>query len=190
MVDHWELYFKQIEEFFPVVTGKKVLELASMDGMFWPHILMHNPLLLEGLDPANIKYKSNSVKVHKVGYQDFLPNNNYDVIVCFGLIYKLSNPLDLLERIANSNPTHVIFEQINPYNADVVLKYYPEKYNLPGQLVVDKSYRRVPWSLLIPVPVIVEAFRSLGYELIKYKDTDTPGLMTKRNTCVLLLQKI
>ena len=189
MEDYWNFYFEQIEDYFSVVKDLRVLELSSFTGIFWPYILKHQPLSLEGLDPADIKeFVLPNILVHKTGYENFLPNTNYDVIICFGLVYKLSNPLDLIERIANSNSKYVIFEQISHYNDDLRLEYLPEKFNVLGNLVVDENYKKVPWNLLTPVPIIVKAFELLGYSLVKYKDTETPNFLPKEKTCVLLFK--
>lgn len=190
---NWELYFQEIEHFFSIVENKKVLELSSFTGHFWPYILKYKPMLLEGLEPANIdKFVLPDIKVHKIGYEDFLPNKNYDVIMSFGLVYKLSNPLDLIERLANSNPEYILFEDIKHFhdNNDSGLGYGLEIFNELGNLIVDeKKYKKVPWNLSLPIQIIVDAFKLLGYELIKYQDVTIPDHQSKKRTCVLLLKK-
>ena len=192
MTDGWNEYFTQFEHMFSYVESKTVLDIGCSGGLFWPVLSKYNPSLIEGLDPDTrheIDPAYRHIKIHNQSYEDFLPRQGYDVILSFGLIYKLSDPIGLIERIANSNPKHIIFENIMHWDTQLPVEFFDEDHNLLGGLVYDPSYKKVPWALLFPPVMIEKAFSTVGYDMTDKMDISTPNLSCKKETCVMVFKK-
>lgn len=189
----WNSYFLQFENLFSVVKNKKVLDIACGLGLFWPILMKYDPESIEGLDPDTrwkIDNNFSHIVIHRKSYDDFLPNNNYDVILCFGLIYKLSDPTNLIEKLANSNAKYIIIENIMHYDCSSPVKFIKTTHHNLGDLTYNHSYKKIPWALDFPPKLIQEAFNLLGYKLVNYADTTNPKILSKKETCVMLFEKI
>ena len=49
--DEWKRYLDHIKPMFDVIAHKRVLEIGTGDGTFWPMMREHNPASITGLDP-------------------------------------------------------------------------------------------------------------------------------------------
>jgi hypothetical protein len=113
----WKKYFNHLENnnIFECIENKNVLGIGTADGMFWETYNLYNPSSIIGLDPDNrwkLMVGVGEKNIIRESYETYLPKTGYDVIICFGLIYKLHSPIHLLELIARCRPEYIILEDI------------------------------------------------------------------------------
>jgi SAM-dependent methyltransferase len=169
----WDEYKNHLRKnnIFSLLENKNVLDIATGDGNIWEVIRENNPKTLTGLDPdPRWYYADNNISKDDIisqTYENFLPTHGYDAIVCFGLIYKLSSPIRLLELIARSQPEVIILEDLNLFNEkDKVTTWdiLKSKQNR-GDLIYDDDINS---GIIIGVTfeMVTESMNNMGYSYV------------------------
>lgn len=171
-------YLSLINPFFSSIEGKSVLEYACFVGDWWKMFTLHSPTKVIAFDPVkynelyndnlldlNLKSHNKLVEYHCIGYEEFNPPH-CDIIVCAGLLYKLSSPFNLIENIANKNPDTIFFEttgHLGDGDSISILKYDDGVHHRDLNRNFNKN--RLPWVVQITPDTVVDAFDHLGYKL-------------------------
>lgn len=205
-----EDYYNNFTEYFALLKDKNVLEYASYLDDWWSVLTSYQPKSLTSVnanvtDVAHIVDKASDYNVdyHHCSYEDFKSDRQFDVVICTGLINKLSSPFHLIEHIVNKNPKHVIFETDGEYwpgfPIDTPSGFYltstlTEKFSnitLPTDSNEINGKRRLPWVLHTVIPNLVElAFRQLGYEMVDVKNIRSQHRPSKALVCSMLFKRI
>ena len=165
----WDAYFDHLESqnIFECIQGKDVLEIATATGNFWKLYKKYNPSSVTGLDPDTRWILEDDVDencIVRESFDTYLPKKQFDVIVCFGLIYKLANPIQLLELIARSEPSYVILEDLMDNTGPYLRWRELSGINTFGNLVTNEQINSQ--IVLLPNKEVIEAaMRNMGYTL-------------------------
>lgn len=176
----WQKYFEHLEEsdIFKCIEGKTVLEIGTANGIFWETFFKYNPKKVTGLDP--MKYNGlvepcTREQILNESWEDFLPKQHFQVIICFGLFYKLHSPISLLEKLARSQPKYIILEDI--YRFDNIKLNWDLELNTIGALITNSSINTTA-TLKLPANDIIKIMEQFGYTLeqktvldLTHKDT-------------------
>ena len=101
---------------FPIVEGKKVLEIGPLQGELTKCIEANNPSFVHTVEPAFNKWDTQRHPNYHGTANDFFNENyvdflNFDVVVIMGVLYHLHSPFHLLELIINKcRPEYLILE--------------------------------------------------------------------------------
>ena len=166
-----EAYFHHIEhnDIFSCIKGKKVLEIGTAEGLFWETYNKYDPLSVTGLDPDDRWTLIDDVKdsdIIRESYLSYLPTTDYDVIICFGLIYKLHSPIHLLELIASSKPEYIVLEDLGLMDQDPCELYLAGQHGSLGELLVYNDVHSRYVSALSG-NAIVDIMEDMSYTLEK-----------------------
>ena len=168
VVDSWQEYMAHLENnnIFECIENKNVLEIGTANGLFWETYNLYNPSSITGLDPDtrwDLTSGLDEKDMIRESYDTYLPKTGYDVIICFGFIYKLHSPIHLLELMARSRPEYIILEDLD--NEELVCGPLVTNYaGGVGELVVsDEVY--CPYVTKLPMNTIISAMESMSYRL-------------------------
>lgn len=195
-------YLSLIKPFFSSIEGKSVLEYACFAGDWWKMFALHSPKNVIAFDPVNYNELYNDdllqrnlqmycdlVEHHHIGYEDF-KSPECDVIVCAGLLYKLSSPFNLIENIANKNPDIIFFEttgHIGDGDSISILKYGDDVHH--RDLNRNFNTRRLPWVVQITPDTVVQAFDKLGYKLEDHINISCKSRPSKERVAMMRFKK-
>ena len=162
----WEIYFNHLKDnkIFECIRNKNVLEISTGHGKFWKLYRNYNPKSIIGLDPDNRWHLEDGVvekDIIRKGYESYLPKLGYDVIICFGLSYKLPSPFLLMELLARSNPEYIVYEDLARPNIECNTTPVNRKV---GTLL---SEHKLNCGMVIHVTkeATITAFGNMGYDL-------------------------
>ena len=101
-------YYKIISPLFSVIKDKTVLEYGCFIGDWWQMFELHSPKKVTAIDPrrhpdieSNIIKYNHFVDFKQIGYESLEKDTEHDVIVCAGVLYKMSSPFHLIEDIVS-----------------------------------------------------------------------------------------
>ena len=162
----WNLYFQHLKDnkIFECIKNKNVLEISTGHGRFWRLYKKYNPKSIVGLDPdTRWKLADGMVEedIIREGYETYLPKLGYDVIICFGLSYKLSSPFLLMELLARSNPEYIIYEDLAKAN----LEYNTTPVNKKLGTLLSEHELNCEMVLHVTKAATITAFGNMGYDL-------------------------
>lgn len=196
-------YLLTIKPFFSDISGKRVLEYACFVGDWWKMFSHHSPSSVTAFDPVeyetlynddtlikNINFYSDMVNYVRVGYEQFDSAETFDVVVCAGLLYKLSSPFHLIEDIVNRNPDTVYFEttgHIGDTETIGLLKYDDQVHH--RDLNRNNTQSRLPWVVQITPDVVVSAFEHFGYKLDDYMNISCKSRPSKDRVAMMRFKK-
>ena len=158
-------YFENTHHMFSIIENKTVLEIATGHAEYWPYYKLYNPKKIIGLDPDERWFVSNDIKekIIREDVFDYLAKKEYyDVIICYGLIYKMHSPINLFEKICRCKPKHILIETLSNSKDICVVK---TSHNRSGDLVTFDLTSK--YALLLTNDMIVKVFEDLGYKLKK-----------------------
>jgi len=179
-------YHRIINPLFSIIKDKTVLEYGCYIGDWWQMFELHSPKKVTAIDPrrhpdieSNIIKYNHFVDFKQVGYENLEKDVEHDVIVCAGVLYKMSSPFHLIEDIVSRNPEHILFEttgQLNDndkkYTLDTIGEHQDTTTiikNLDGaEINFNDNIKRLRWMIIISPNTVVDAFEELGYELETY----------------------
>ena len=177
MDNSWQEYFNQLENLniFDCIENKNVLEIGTADGMFWELYNKYNPSSITGLDP-DVRWRLppcvKESDVIRESYETYLPKTGYDVIICFGLIYKLHSPIHLLELMARSRPEYIILEDIDkPVEQISLTKVSPIAGNLGDLIIADEIH--CPFVTTLSSNSIISIMETMSYKLENKYDLES-----------------
>jgi 2-polyprenyl-3-methyl-5-hydroxy-6-metoxy-1,4-benzoquinol methylase len=143
-----------------------VLEIASGHGEISKLICEKNVSKLVMVDPFSIDHKLKNTELINQDVFFWLPTStNFDVVICFGLIYHIHDGLRLLEMIVNyCNPKKIILDSVV---APHPLAFNPEEFNVPGSRQIPNTWKASPFNLNVPFHIINRSLDFMGYTLTK-----------------------
>lgn len=183
--DEWDRYLLETEPMFDVIRERHVLEIGTAGGNFWPMMKRHYPASITGVDPD---YRWEKLSATFFEEKDMirgdifnvLPTTKYDVIVCYGVIYKLHNTIELFERMATSQPDYILLEDLDDDRQDIGI--YPIEYGKVGDWV-PKFKCTAGRALRMPMDLITDIFDELGYDLERQRRAKYPLAPDKYSVC-------
>ena len=171
MDNSWQEYFNQLENLniFDCIENKNVLEIGTADGMFWELYNKYNPSSITGLDP-DVRWRLppcvKESDIIRESYDTYLPKTGYDVIICFGLIYKLHSPIHLLELMARSRPEYIILEDLGPepkITGISLSKQSTTTGNIGDLIIADEIH--CPFVTTLSSNSIISIMETMSYKL-------------------------
>tara|TARA_B100000497_G_C7641746_1_gene385806 strand:- start:389 stop:985 length:597 start_codon:yes stop_codon:yes gene_type:complete len=185
-------YIEKLEQsdIFRYIKDKKVLEIGTAQGYYWNLYKKYNPLNITGLDPDDSWSLTDGVKrenIIKYGWEKYLPVTGYDVIIAYGVIYKLSSPLHFLETLVRSEPQVIMIEQIDRWGQPGISKYQSIRDGERGDIIYSDRYNS-KIHMHAPEDLIVKAMNNMNYELVQKEviratdDNDVWMLRGKKST--------
>tara|TARA_Y100000385_G_scaffold157285_1_gene163052 strand:+ start:199 stop:771 length:573 start_codon:yes stop_codon:yes gene_type:complete len=157
-------YDELLKETFSLCKDKSVLELSTFRNLH-SNIIKTFAHSWQGVEPdqrfagpntftgtANDFYRSN------IGEQE------YDIVICFGLLYHLHSPIHLFEQIINkSKPKTIIIESVNT----VGITYHEEEFNTSGNAFCDEDITiPMPWNITCTADITTKILDSVGYKYV------------------------
>ena len=190
---YWKEYFDQLENLniFDCIENKNVLEIGTAEGLFWELYNKYNPSSITGLDPDDrwsLKEDIKESDIIRESYETYLPKTGYDVIICFGLIYKLHSPIHLLELIARSRPEYIILEDIGFFSGtsypieQIYLTKIPKNNNGNlGDLFVNDEIS-CPYVTSLSTASTISVMKTMSYKLenVYELETENPAKLETR----------
>ena len=176
-IDIWQEYFDQLENLniFDCIENKNVLEIGTAEGLFWELYNKYNPSSITGLDPDNrwsLKEDIKESDIIRESYDTYLPKTGYDVIICFGLIYKLHSPIHLLELIARSRPEYIILEDIEFPTEQISLTNIGPNNNNMGELIINDEIS-CPYAIRLSTTSTISIMETMSYKLENVYELET-----------------
>jgi len=185
----WDEYLDVINNnnVFDCAKDSSVLELAANGG--WHSRLIYNqmpsklvcvepdPFYKEPLQDSFLS-KYDNTEYFCGTYNDFLETNNeqFDVVVCCGLLYHLHSPLDCLEKILNIHkPSTLIIETVEALLVGLSYEHTGEH----GNAFNDKNKITLPYNLIIPAQNFKDILLGSGYACSKDIDFNEQGITHK-----------
>lgn len=186
-------YLEYINKHYLHVCEKsRVLELGPAPGDHSKLIIKNNPSYLELIegDSRTIDNLKLINGVNHVLCDDIMialqSPKNFDVVVCFGVLYHLHSPLHLLELIVNNcSPKHILLDSVHAAHP-MVFAY--EEPNVCGNVQYRPDWKGSSMNFVIPFFIINWALSNMGYALIK-ADNLNIDLFTKSNSWIGLWQQ-
>ena len=187
------------QQYLKHCKDKLVLEIGPSFGHHNELIVRENPKqidVIEG-DHRQIPYlqKFSGVSTSPE-YSDLIDNiiqddaqlyllenkKQYDVVICFGVLYHLHDPLSMLEVIINQcNPTHVILDcVVGPED----LEFIPEVNWHPGNRQPRSNWKSAGFNLVAPFDIVNESMHNMQYKLIKNDYIMVSDRISKSNTWI------
>ena len=186
-------YLEYINKHYLHVCKKsRVLELGPAPGDHSKLIIKNNPSYLELIE-GDSRAIDNLKLINGVDYvlcDDIMialqSTQNFDVVVCFGVLYHLHSPLHLLELIVNNcSPKHILLDSVHAAHP---LVFAHEEPNLYGNVQYRLGWKGSKMNFVIPFFIINWALSNMGYTLIN-ADNLKIDCFTKSNSWVGLWQQ-
>ena len=180
-------YFKDIKDICSCITNQDILEYACYVGHWWDFLQSYNPKQHTAFDPYNPSEKANlakelsdakqkhpNIKYYNIGYENYV--GKHDVVICAGLIYKLSSPFHLLEDIVARQPHTILIENFGSYKP--LNSWKKMTLDIKNSENIDMATNRntttprLPWYVLDVEPGLIEnAFNYLNYQMTDFITT-------------------
>ncbi len=172
-------------EYFSYCKDKSVLEIGPFRGDHTEIIIAENPRQIDVIEGHHrqIPYlKKRAIdNIILDDAQHYLRENKkqYDVVICFGVLYHLHDPLSMLEIIVNQcSPTHVILDCVlDPAN----IEFEVEDDNESGNRMLRPNWKSAGFKLVAPFDIINQSMHNMQYKLINRDLLDVSGEFNKTN---------
>lgn len=198
--DEWKTYinFLDSKEIFSICNDRTVLEFAANDSWHSRLVIKYNPTSLVCVEPDDFFKDSLNELATDFKNVTFFPgtandfynvsNSTFDVVICMGLLYHLSSPLDLIEKIVNkSKPNYIIIESTSG-SIDITIER--ELINDNGNSQTDKDKEiMVPWCIGINDKTYIKILESVGYRCITHIDYHKLNFIShpSKKHCVMMV---
>ena len=186
-------YYQKISPLFSIIKDKTVLEYGCFIGDWWQMFELHSPKKVTAIDPrrhpdieSNIIKYNHFVDFKQIGYESLEKDTEHDVIVCAGVLYKMSSPFHLIEDIVSRNPEHILFETTGRYEEETqnlisLIRWEDNGSNRNW----NEDIKRLQWSLSIKPRTVVEAFEFLGYDFETHINIQFEEYPSKQNVSMM-----
>jgi SAM-dependent methyltransferase len=166
-------YLDKLYPYLKICENKKVLEIGPFNGLHTQVVKSYNPesvTLVELFEHALIALKQ-SYSEYDIVENDIFhyleKPRDFDVVLCFGVLYHLHAPLYLLELIVNRiSPQFLCIESY-----DNILQTTQEDDNTPGARQIVSGWKSSNISIKLPKEIIITAMQNLGYKLNVHDDS-------------------
>ena len=160
---HWNRYvtFLEQEDIFSPCANASTLEIGPLTGKISELIQKKNPS-----EHVTVEPDPQYLATHNCTYQRYISayQNEFDVVVCMGVLYHLHSPFDMIEKIITINkPKTFILETID---AGLVPRIHPEEINTTG----NSWDTIIPYNINIPLKYYQEVICAQGYRQTKHYD--------------------
>lgn len=177
------LAFLEQEDIFGPCTNARTLEIGPLTGKISKLIQKKRPSKHVTVEP-DPKYPA----THNCTYQRYINNyqNEFDVVVCMGVLYHLHSPFDMLEKIITINkPKTFILETIDPRTPKPQVNH--EEVNTTG-FSWDTI---VPFNVCFPIKYYREFLEGQGYEQSKCYEMRNHGIYaeSKKEQTLMVFKK-
>ena len=157
-------YNKFLEETFSLCKDKSVLELSTFRNGH-SRIIKEFASSWQGVAPDQ-RFAGPNMFTGTANdfYKTKFGNQEYDVVICLGLLYHLHSPMHLFEQIINkSKPKTIIIESVHV--GDPTLE--DEEFNTSGNAFCDKDITKpIPFSFTISCHIVDKVLDSVGYKYV------------------------
>ena len=186
-------YYKTISPLFSVIKDKTVLEYGCFIGDWWQMFDLYSPKKVTAIDPrrhpdieSNIIKYNHFVDFKQIGYESLEKDIEHDVIVCAGVLYKMSSPFHLIEDIASRNPEHILFETTGRYEEkrQDIISLIRWEDNVSNRNW-NEDIKRLQWSLSIKPRTVVDAFEFLGYDFETHINIECEDYPSKQKVSMM-----
>ena len=185
------------EYYFPYCKDKHVLEIGPYGTGFHTQLIQKfdpkSHTAIEA-DPEQCEtYEKNFSNVKLIKNDALIELNQtqqYDVVVCFGVLYHLHSPLHLLELIVNNcNPNLVFLDCVNtPRNNEILA--VEEGTNQEGNRFTTDGWRSIKYNMIVPFDVISKSMNHLGYMLVHRSSLNITDNFSKSKSWIGAWEKI
>lgn len=166
-----EEYLDFIRSYFNVCYNKRILEIGPFTGHHTKEIIKNSPAhieVIEGYSPA-VSTLQTIQGINKItqgdALQELVDIGNFDIVICFGVLYHLHSPLHLLELIVNNcRPTYIMLDCVFEKDAISVL---PESINVAGSCQTQPNWKSCGVNIVLPFLTYKECLEKMGYELTR-----------------------
>lgn len=183
------MYAKEMSDLLEFDKDSIVLEIASGEGHF-SSIYKSSKLKKyicvepdkEWIEMASQHDYGCDTEFANTTYENFQTKENIDYVVCAGLIYHLASPVHFIETVVNKfKPKVLYFESLGEHNQEELIFDYEnksvqfncqfryEEINRTGNRFKTAGENLVPASLSISTDAIIYFFKTVGYNVSKYK---------------------
>lgn len=173
-------------EYFPVCRDKSVLEIGPNTGYHSDLIVQHCPSRFITVEPDLdcVQGLKSRFPEESIIHNDILfyldSSRPFDVVVCFGVLYHLHNPLYLLEVIVNRcAPEYVLLDCTNCYNS---VKFLPEEDNIVGNRQTLNNWKSAGFNLVPPLGIVESSMNNLGYKQVRLDILTVDDYFPKSNS--------
>jgi SAM-dependent methyltransferase len=164
-------YFAFINnKYFSICQNQRVLEIGPFGGKHSKLIINNAPSYFETIegDAENARKLSNIIGIDNIIHNDVIVelqenSKQFDVCVCFGVLYHLHSPLHLIELIINKcQPRYLLLDCVM---APHPLVFLDESINTPGNCQTVKEWKSCKLNLVIPFFIYNQSLYNMGYKL-------------------------
>jgi 2-polyprenyl-3-methyl-5-hydroxy-6-metoxy-1,4-benzoquinol methylase len=163
-------YNDLLKNYFYIVNGQKVLEIAPANGKHSKIIIDQLPKELTVVD-ADVNLEETLKAIQGITHViiddvfNYLNTNRYfDVVLCNGFLYHTHSPFYLFELIANRvKPKYIILESIISDKISV----NEEIENVAGQRITANDWKSCKINTIYPIAYYSCAMTNLGYSMVK-----------------------
>ena len=185
-------YWNFIENnYLHLCANQKVLEVGPFRGNHTKIITKHKPSYLECIE-ANADCKESLERINginKIVIDDVwlqTEKRQFDIVICFGVLYHHHSPLYLLELFVNCyNPKYIMLDCVNAGNP---LSYLPEPVNSPGYRYLRDGWKNCGMNFNPPFFIINQSMSHMGYK-IKLSHKLETSYMPKSNSWTALWEQ-
>jgi SAM-dependent methyltransferase len=179
-------FLEPLVEFFGgSLAGKRVLDLGCNAGFWALRVIEADCSYVVGvdgrkmhIDQANLVFEVNEVPRTRYEFvcadifdADYLRLGPFDIVLCLGLLYHVSKPVELFERIAATNAEIVLIDTALSLVPGACLEIRHESTEIPTN-AIDRPLVLYPTAL-----AVLQIARQFGYStgIIKPNFTDYTG---------------
>lgn len=171
-------YLERIYPEFEICQGRRVLEIGPFHGNHTRIISHYKPTHITVVEPLEYAHQFlyqwpiDNLEVQKCDIFSYLEKTqNFDVVVCCGVLYHLHSPLWLLELIANKiNPTYIVLETFLRFMKNEHAHINEEVMGCPGSRVSVGDWKPIKLRLALSYEIFVTSMEQLGYQLVNVQD--------------------
>ena len=176
------------QQYLKYCKDKLVLEIGPFSGQHTQLIVRENPKQLDVIEGDHRqmlhlqKFSIDNIILDDAQLYLLENKKQYDVVICFGVLYHLHDPLSMLEVIVNQcNPAHVILDcVVDPED----LEFIPEENWLPGNRQPRSGWKSAGFNLVAPFDIINQSMHNMQYELIKNDVINVSDRSSKKNSWI------
>lgn len=195
------IYTKEMSEILEFDKDSIVLEIASGEGHF-SSIYKSSKLKKyicvepdkEWFEMASQHDYDCDTEFVNTTYENFQTKEDIDYVVCAGLIYHLASPIHFIETVVNKFKPKVLYlESLGEYNQEELIfdnknnsiqfncHFRYEEINITGNRFKTEGENLVPASLSISTDAIIYFFKTVGYNVSKFKTIEISASEDSKN---------
>jgi len=168
-----ERYKALIENNKPIISGKRILDIASDNGRWSFAAIKNDATNVLGVEilPTSVKFANELMLKYNVPKEKYrfiqgnihetitqIEPNSIDTVFCFGYFYHTMHHMNLLLKIKKLNPKYIIFD------TDISLIELPVIFiHTKGEVVTEDKIEGLPSKSAIEMMLKETGFKNLNY---------------------------